>query len=95
MGGNHGGFAERLRVNGALAIKLPEGIRPEDAAPLLCAGVTVYAPVSKFVKTPGMKVPVSVCIRAACVDVATPILGLAGMRLLTSIVCGPIATPDM
>lgn len=29
-------------------MKIPEGMDPEQAAPLLCAGVTVYSPLSHF-----------------------------------------------
>lgn len=29
-------------------VKIPEGMDPEQAAPLLCAGVTVYSPLSHF-----------------------------------------------
>lgn len=29
-------------------MKIPEGLAPEQAAPLLCAGVTVYSPLSHF-----------------------------------------------
>lgn len=29
-------------------MKIPEGMSPEQAAPLLCAGVTVYSPLSHF-----------------------------------------------
>lgn len=42
--GRHGGFADRLRVQWVWARPLPEGIAPEKAGPLLCGGVTVFAP---------------------------------------------------
>lgn len=29
-------------------VKIPEGMSPEQAAPLLCAGVTVYSPLNHF-----------------------------------------------
>lgn len=29
-------------------MKIPEGLAPEQAAPLLCAGVTIYSPLSHF-----------------------------------------------
>lgn len=29
-------------------VKIPKGLAPEQAAPLLCAGVTVYSPLSHF-----------------------------------------------
>lgn len=37
---------------------LPEALSSADAAPLLCAGITVYAPLRKFIKHPGMRVAV-------------------------------------
>jgi uncharacterized zinc-type alcohol dehydrogenase-like protein len=40
------------------AYKIPDSISSTDAAPLLCAGITVYAPLRKFIKHPGMTVAV-------------------------------------
>ena len=56
MGESQGGFAERIRANAALAQQIPEGIDLAEAAPLLCAGVTVWSPISRYVTKPGMKV---------------------------------------
>jgi uncharacterized zinc-type alcohol dehydrogenase-like protein len=53
----HGGFAERIRVDGRFAFPVPEALSSEHAAPLLCAGVTVYAPLSRWVR-PSMRVGV-------------------------------------
>lgn len=37
-------------------VKIPEGMAVEQAAPLLCAGVTVYSPLSHFgLKRPGLR----------------------------------------
>lgn len=37
-------------------VKIPEGMAVEQAAPLLCAGVTVYSPLSHFgLKQPGLR----------------------------------------
>jgi uncharacterized zinc-type alcohol dehydrogenase-like protein len=47
-GGNKGGFAEAIRVKGAYAFPIPDALRSEDAAPLLCGGITVYAPLVRF-----------------------------------------------
>jgi uncharacterized zinc-type alcohol dehydrogenase-like protein len=54
---SHGGFAERFRGSADLAAPIPKDVRPQEAAPLLCAGITVYSPVIKYVK-PGSKVAV-------------------------------------
>jgi uncharacterized zinc-type alcohol dehydrogenase-like protein len=46
----HGGFAERIRVDGRFAFAIPEALTSEGAAPLLCGGVTVYAPLSRWAR---------------------------------------------
>ncbi|KAJ4841953.1 putative cinnamyl alcohol dehydrogenase 1 [Turnera subulata] len=43
-----GGFAKSMVVDQKFVAKIPEGMSPEQAAPLLCAGVTVYSPLSHF-----------------------------------------------
>ncbi|KAJ0264478.1 Cinnamyl alcohol dehydrogenase 4 [Hirschfeldia incana] len=43
-----GGFADTMIVNQKFVVKIPEGMPVEQAAPLLCAGVTVYSPLSHF-----------------------------------------------
>ncbi|KAJ2109895.1 hypothetical protein IW146_006149 [Coemansia sp. RSA 922] len=40
-----GGYAEAVRVNANYAFKIPDDIDPVHAAPLMCAGVTVFAPM--------------------------------------------------
>ncbi len=55
--GHHGGFADRVRLDGRFAFPVPEGLASENAAPLLCGGVTVYSPLCRWVK-PSMKVGV-------------------------------------
>lgn len=47
-----------LRTSSAFAYHIPEGLDSASAAPLLCAGVTVYSPLRKYVTRPGMKVAV-------------------------------------
>jgi len=53
--GANGGFSEYLHVDNQWVIPIPEGLSSEIAAPLLCAGITVYAPIKKYCK-PGSKV---------------------------------------
>lgn len=53
-----GGYAERIRVCETFAFKLPDGIDSEVAGPLMCAGVTVYAPLVRCGVKSGMKVGV-------------------------------------
>ncbi len=43
--GRHGGFADRVRVDGRFAFPIPETLKSESAAPLLCGGITVYKPL--------------------------------------------------
>ena len=45
--GNFGGFAEAVRCNYRFVFPIPEAIPSEQAAPLLCAGVTVFSPLSR------------------------------------------------
>jgi uncharacterized zinc-type alcohol dehydrogenase-like protein len=56
--GAFGGFADRIRVDGRFAFPIPEALPSEQAAPLLCGGVTVYAPFKVFGVTPPMRVAV-------------------------------------
>ncbi|GIL86677.1 hypothetical protein Vretimale_11489 [Volvox reticuliferus] len=56
--GNHGGFQEICRVNADFAYQIPEGLNSADAAPLLCAGITVYAPLRAHIKHPNTSVAV-------------------------------------
>ena len=51
--GHRGGFATHVRAQWAWAIPLPEGLRAADAGPLLCGGVTVFAPLLMHAKPTG------------------------------------------
>ncbi|KAJ2784360.1 hypothetical protein H4R18_001164 [Coemansia javaensis] len=44
---SQGGFAEAVRVHEHFASKIPAAIDPAHAPPLMCAGVTVFAPMVK------------------------------------------------
>jgi uncharacterized zinc-type alcohol dehydrogenase-like protein len=54
---HHGGFADRIRLDGRFAFPIPDALVSEGAAPLLCGGVTVYSPLRRWVRPP-MKVGV-------------------------------------
>ena len=56
--GNHGGFANKLRACADFAYKIPDNLDSASAAPLLCAGITVYNPLRTYIKYPGAKVGV-------------------------------------
>lgn len=53
-----GGYAEKIRINSRFALKIPAGLAPSEAAPLLCGGVTVYTPFKVYGVRPWMKVGV-------------------------------------
>ena len=53
---SQGGYADFTRVKGQLAVPIPENLESEPTAPLLCAGVTVYAPLKRHGCGPGKKV---------------------------------------
>lgn len=46
--GHHGGLADRIRIDGRFAFALPPDLDSAAAAPLLCGGVTVYAPMRRY-----------------------------------------------
>ncbi|XP_030472600.1 probable cinnamyl alcohol dehydrogenase [Syzygium oleosum] len=51
-----GGFAGEMVVHQKFLVKIPDGMTSEQAAPLLCAGVTVYSPLNHFgLKQSGMR----------------------------------------
>lgn len=54
--GNHGGFADKVCSKADFAYKIPDALDSASAAPLLCAGITVYTPLRTYIKYPGMKV---------------------------------------
>jgi alcohol/geraniol dehydrogenase (NADP+) len=56
--GRNGGFADRVRVNSRFAIPVPTAIDSENAAPLMCAGITVYAPLRNHGVRPSSRVGV-------------------------------------
>ena len=53
---SYGGYANNARVPSHFVLKIPDGIPSEDAAPMLCGGITVYAPLKKNGCGPGKKV---------------------------------------
>jgi len=48
--GHRGGFASHIRAHWAWAIPLPEKLNFDEAGPLLCGGVTVFAPLAMYAK---------------------------------------------
>ena len=55
---SQGGYAKYWRGRGYFVFKIPEQIPSEVAAPMLCGGVTVYAPLVQNGVGPGKRVGV-------------------------------------
>ncbi|KAG9244770.1 chaperonin 10-like protein [Calycina marina] len=53
---SYGGYANYCRAPAHFAVKIPDGLKLEDAAPMLCGGITVYNPLKKNGCGPGKKV---------------------------------------
>jgi uncharacterized zinc-type alcohol dehydrogenase-like protein len=54
----NGGYAERVRANSRFVIPIPEALKSEHAAPLLCGGITVYNPLRTHGVNPSSRVGV-------------------------------------
>lgn len=53
-----GGYAQGFTVDQAFACRIPEEIPLDQAAPLLCAGITTYTPLVRWGAGPGKQVAV-------------------------------------
>ncbi len=51
-----GGYSDTVVVNEDFALKIPSSLKPEVAAPILCAGVTTYSPLKHWGVKSGDKV---------------------------------------
>jgi D-arabinose 1-dehydrogenase-like Zn-dependent alcohol dehydrogenase len=51
-----GGYADYVRLPAHFAIKIPAGLESAHAAPMMCAGITVYAPLKDNGAGPGKRV---------------------------------------
>lgn len=59
LGGmTYGGYTNVLVVDETFVLKVPAGLDPAGAAPLLCAGITTYSPLRHWGAGPGKKVGV-------------------------------------
>lgn len=52
----NGGFANRVRANSRFVFPIPDALPSEQAAPLLCAGITVYSPLRIYGINPSSRV---------------------------------------
>jgi len=54
----HGGYAQRVRANVRFVVPIPSALPSEQAAPLLCGGITVYNPMRTHCINPSSRVGV-------------------------------------
>ena len=53
-----GGYSTHIVVDQDFVLRIPAGIELDEAAPLLCAGVTLYSPLNHWKAGPGKKVAI-------------------------------------
>ena len=54
----YGGYSNHIVVHKDFVLRMPKQIRTQDAAPLLCAGITLYSPLKHWNASPGKKVAI-------------------------------------
>lgn len=54
----NGGYASRVRANSRFVMRIPDALSSEQAAPLLCGGITVYSPLRDHDVNPSSRVGV-------------------------------------
>ncbi|WP_262699843.1 MULTISPECIES: NAD(P)-dependent alcohol dehydrogenase [Streptomyces] len=54
----YGGYSTHIVVDENYVLRIPEGISLDVAAPLLCAGITLYSPLAHWNAGPGKKVAI-------------------------------------
>jgi alcohol dehydrogenase (NADP+) len=54
----YGGYSERIVVDENYALRIPDRLSLDAAAPLLCAGITMYAALRRWGAGPGKKVAI-------------------------------------
>ncbi|WP_020118481.1 NAD(P)-dependent alcohol dehydrogenase [Streptomyces canus] len=54
----YGGYSEKIVVDENYVVRIPEGLSLDEAAPLLCAGITTYSPLKRWGAGPGKNVAV-------------------------------------
>jgi uncharacterized zinc-type alcohol dehydrogenase-like protein len=52
----HGGYSEKIVVDESFVVRIPERIPLQNAAPLFCAGITLYSPLRHWNAGPGRRV---------------------------------------
>jgi uncharacterized zinc-type alcohol dehydrogenase-like protein len=54
----YGGYSQKVVVDENFVVRVPDGLSLDVAAPLLCAGITLYSPLKRFGAGPGKKVAI-------------------------------------
>ncbi|MBK5122225.1 NAD(P)-dependent alcohol dehydrogenase [Burkholderia sp. R-69980] len=54
----HGGYSEKIVVDEDFVLRIPEAIPLQNAAPLFCAGITLYSPLRHWQAGPGKRVAI-------------------------------------
>ncbi|MFI4967906.1 MAG: NAD(P)-dependent alcohol dehydrogenase [Gammaproteobacteria bacterium] len=54
----YGGYSERILVSERFVLRVPKGLELSSAAPLLCAGITLYSPLRRFGAGKGKQVAI-------------------------------------
>ena len=54
----YGGYSEKIVVDENFVVRIPDGLSLDEAAPLLCAGITTYSPLRHWNAGPGKKVAI-------------------------------------
>ena len=52
----HGGYSQGITVEQDYVMRVPDEISLEHAAPLMCAGITLYSPLNRWEAGPGKRV---------------------------------------
>ncbi len=55
----HGGFSSSIAVDAGFVYALPPDMPSENAAVLMCAGITVFAPLRRYAVTPGLHIAIA------------------------------------
>src|SRR3954454_16283333 len=54
----YGGYSKEIVVDEAFVLRIPDGLELDVAAPLLCAGITMYSPLNHWQAGPGKSVAI-------------------------------------
>lgn len=55
----YGGYSDAIVVHEEFVIRIPDDLAPQAAAPILCAGITVYSPMKQFDLKAGQRLGVA------------------------------------